>query len=62
MNTPLKGWRTILFNTVTIFVAGAQMVDPTLFGPQGLLIVTLINSGGNMILRALTNTAVGKSV
>ena len=57
----LKGWKTVIFNAVTIFVAGAQMVDPTLFGPQGLLIVTLINSAGNMILRALTTTPVGKS-
>lgn len=57
----LKGWRTVLFNVVTVFVAGAQMVDPSLFGPQGLAVTALINAFGNMILRALTSTPVGQS-
>lgn len=57
----LKGWKTILFNTATIVVAGAQAVDPTILGPQGMIVTTIIAALGNMILRTLTNTPVGKS-
>lgn len=57
----LKGFRTLIFNAVTIFVAGAQMVDPTMFGPQGLMVTTFINAIGNMILRSMTTTPVGKA-
>jgi hypothetical protein len=58
--TMLKGWRTLIFNAVTILVAGVQVVDPSLMGPQGIMITTLVNAFGNMVLRMLTTTPVGQ--
>lgn len=65
----MKGWRTIAFNAVTVTVTlagiGLQYV-----GELGLtdreaalagLALTFINTFGNMYLRTITTTPMGKS-
>ncbi len=57
----LKGWRTILFNAVTLIMAGVTAVDPAMFGAHSATVIMLVNAVGNIVLRFLTTTAVGKA-
>lgn len=64
----LKGWRTIIFNGTTLVVTvggvAAQYVDRLdLTAEQQLFAacsITVVNTVGNMILRKLTTTPLGK--
>jgi hypothetical protein len=55
----LKGWRTIVFNLVTGLLAGIAVIDPSIFGAQGVAIIAAVNAVGNFVLRLLTTTPVG---
>lgn len=64
----MKGWRTIAFNAVTACVTlagvGLMYVDQLgLTGPQAAyagLGLTLVNTFGNMYLRTITTTPMGR--
>ena len=57
----MKGWRTILFNLLAAImpVMEASGADLGLTGDKLVLYTTLVTLG-NVILRMLTTTAVGK--
>ena len=57
----IKGWRTIVFNLVTGLLAGLAVIDPSLFGANGVAILAGINAAGNFVLRLITTTPVGVS-
>tara|TARA_R110002012_G_scaffold229159_1_gene401684 strand:+ start:2816 stop:3034 length:219 start_codon:yes stop_codon:yes gene_type:complete len=62
-----KGWRTITFNAVTasVTIAGAGLMYVDQLGlttSQAAIagfVLTLVNTFGNMFLRAITTTPVG---
>lgn len=51
----MKGWKTIVFNLVTLALASPDVL--ALIPPEAALYVSVI---GNLILRAVTTTPVGK--
>lgn len=66
----MKGWRTIIFNVVTVIVTMSGIFLQYI-GELGLtdrqaavagIVMTLINTFGNMYLRYITRTPMGKSL
>jgi hypothetical protein len=58
----LKGYRTIIFNAATAIAALAQMTDViNVVSPDSAGLVLLAVGIANLVLRYLTDTAVGVS-
>jgi len=64
----MKGWRTIIFNTVAGLIAAFELLAPVLMTPEfsGLIprewmpLYVLIVTVGNVYLRKITTTPMGK--
>lgn len=57
----LQGWRTIIFNLITTALAIAAMPEVLNVLPANVLPwVLLANALGNMYLRSITTTPIGK--
>lgn len=66
----LKGWRTVIFNVVTIAVTlagiGLQYIGSLGLTEQQVaiasIVMTLITTFGNIYLRSITTTPMGKDL
>ena len=56
----LKGYRTIIFNAATVLAGLAEMLDViNIVAPGNESVVLLVVGIANLVLRYLTDTAVG---
>lgn len=57
----MKGWRTVFFNVAAAVLPVLEGLDLTaVLSPQGLAVYAVLVSVGNVALRTITTTAIGK--
>ena len=52
----LKGWKTVLFNLGMLTLGSPELI--ALLPPKAAIYITV---GGNLLLRAITTTPIGRS-
>lgn len=58
----MKGWKTIVFNVLAAILPVLETADLTdVLGPQGMAIYAGAITIANIVLRAFTNTPIGKA-